>query len=84
MAKPSIVILDEPSLGLAPKLIERVYESISQLNSQSVTVIVIEQMATYAIQYAENMIVLEHGKIGYHGSVTCEAANEALKAGYLG
>lgn len=84
MAKPSTVILDEPSLGLAPKMIERVYESIWELNRQSVTVIVIEQIATFALQHAENMIVLEHGKIHYQGSVTSSAANEALKAGYLG
>ena len=84
MAQPSTVILDEPSLGLAPIMIERVYEIISQLNSQSVTVVVIEQMATHAIRHAETMIVLDHGRIGYHGSVTSSAAEEALKEGYLG
>lgn len=84
MARPSTMILDEPSLGLAPKMIERIYESISQLNRQSVTVIVIEQMATYAIQHAQNMIVLEQGRILYNGSASSSEASQALKAGYLG
>lgn len=84
MARPSIMILDEPSLGLAPKMIERVYESIAQVNARSTTVIVIEQMATYALQHAQSMLVLEQGRVRYHGSVTSAAAREALKEGYLG
>lgn len=84
MAEPSVVILDEPSLGLAPLIIERIYEIISDLNDQSVTVVVIEQMAAHAMRYAENMIILEQGRIYYQGSVTSESATEALKAGYLG
>jgi branched-chain amino acid transport system ATP-binding protein len=84
MAKPNTVILDEPSLGLAPKMIERIYEVISELNSRSMTVIVIEQMATYALQHAQNMVVLDGGLIRYHGSVTNEAANAALQEGYFG
>jgi branched-chain amino acid transport system ATP-binding protein len=84
MARPTTIILDEPSLGLAPKMIERIYEVISSLNQREMTVIVIEQMTTYALQHAQSMIVLEGGMIRYHGSVTDAAAKEALQAGYFG
>ena len=84
MARPDTIILDEPSLGLAPKMIERIYEIISELNKQAMTVIVIEQMATYALQHAKNMIVLEGGNIRYHGAVTVTVAKEVLQEGYFG
>lgn len=84
MARPDTIILDEPSLGLAPKMIERIYEVISELNNRSMTVIVIEQMATYALQHAKEIIVLDGGLIRYHGSVTSTSANEVLQSGYFG
>ena len=84
MARPDTIILDEPSLGLAPKMIERIYEIISELNKRALTVIVIEQMATYALRNAKNMVVLEGGSIRYHGSVTMTAASEVLQEGYFG
>ena len=84
MARPDTIILDEPSLGLAPKMIERIYEIISELNKQEMTVIVIEQMATYALRHAKNMVVLEGGTIRYHGAVTETAAREVLEEGYFG
>jgi branched-chain amino acid transport system ATP-binding protein len=84
MARPNTIILDEPSLGLAPKMIERIYEVISALNQRSMTVIVIEQMATYVLQHAKNLMVLDGGIIRYHGPVTSTSANDALKQGYFG
>ena len=84
MAAPRTIVMDEPSLGLAPILIDQVYEVLGQLNSSGVTVVVIEQIATHAMRYSKSLTVLDRGSIVYCGSVTDAAAAEALKVGYLG
>ena len=84
MAAPRTIVLDEPSLGLAPILIDKVYEVLHQLNVGGVTVVVIEQIAAHAMRYAKSLTVLDRGGIVYSGSVTDAAAEEALKVGYLG
>jgi len=84
MCKPDVVLLDEPSLGLAPVMIERVYEVLSALHAKGATIVVIEQMATHAMDYVDSMFVLDRGRLAYQGPMTGEAAERALKAGYIG
>jgi len=84
MAAPRTIVMDEPSLGLAPILIDKVYDVLGQLNATGVTVVVIEQVAAHAMRYARSMTVLDRGRITYAGSVTDKSAAEALEAGYLG
>ena len=84
MAAPRVVVLDEPSLGLAPILIDKVYEVLGKLHETGVTVVVIEQIAAHAMRYAKSLTVLDRGSIVYSGSATDKAAEEALKVGYLG
>ena len=84
MAAPRAIVIDEPSLGLAPILIDKVYEVLAQLNARGVTVIVIEQVAAHAMRYARSMTVLDRGRISYAGSVNDKSAAEALQVGYLG
>jgi branched-chain amino acid transport system ATP-binding protein len=84
MAAPRTIVMDEPSLGLAPILIDQVYEVLGQLNASGVTVVVIEQVAAHAMRHARSMTVLDRGAVSYAGSVTDESAAEALQAGYLG
>ena len=84
MAKPRTIVMDEPSLGLAPILIDKVYDVLGQLNAAGVTVVVIEQVAAHAMRHARSMTVLDRGTIGYSGSVTDASAAEALQIGYLG
>ena len=84
MAAPRTIVMDEPSLGLAPILIDQVYELLGQLNASGVTVVVIEQVAAHAMRHARSMTVLERGAVSYSGSVTDESAADALQAGYLG
>lgn len=84
MAAPRTIVLDEPSLGLAPILIDKVYEVLGQLNARGVTVMVIEQIAAHAMRYATSLTVLDRGGIVFSGSATDSAAEEALKVGYLG
>ncbi len=84
MAAPRAIVMDEPSLGLAPILIDKVYEVLAQLNRQGVTVVVIEQVAAHAMRHAGAMTVLDRGTVAYSGSVTDASARQALQAGYLG
>jgi branched-chain amino acid transport system ATP-binding protein len=84
MAAPKVVVLDEPSLGLAPILTRQVYELLAGLNRAGVTVIVIEQIATTAMRYADRVAVLDHGAIEHVGDVGDPATKDALRAGYLG
>lgn len=84
MAAPRTIVMDEPSLGLAPILIDKVYDVLGQLNASGVTVVVIEQVAAHAMRYARSMTVLDRGRITYSGSVTDESASDALQAGFLG
>lgn len=84
MAKPRAIVMDEPSLGLAPILTQKVYEVLAQLNAAGVTVVVIEQIAAQAMLFASAMTVLDRGVSAYSGSVNDAAAAQALQLGYLG
>lgn len=84
MAKPRTIVMDEPSLGLAPILIDKVYDVLGQLNASGVTVVVIEQVAAHAMRHARSMTVLDRGAVTYSGSVTGASAAQALQVGYLG
>jgi len=84
MAAPRTIVLDEPSLGLAPILIDKVYDVLAKLHESGVTVVVIEQIAAHAMRFAKSLTVLDRGSIMYSGSATDAAAEEALKVGYLG
>jgi len=84
MANPNTIIIDEPSMGLAPLLIQKVYEVLSTLNQRGVTIVVVEQQATHAIRSARAIHVMERGKLTYSGPATGNAAEQALRAGYVG
>lgn len=82
MADPKVMLIDEPSMGLAPILTGKVYEVLSGLNRRGVTIIVVEQQATHALMAANMLHVLERGKLIYSGVPTGDAAAKALRAGY--
>jgi branched-chain amino acid transport system ATP-binding protein len=84
MANPNTIIIDEPSMGLAPLLIQKVYEVLSGLNRRGVTILVVEQQATHAIRMAQDIHVMERGKLIYNGPATGAAAEQALRSGYVG
>lgn len=84
MAEPDIIIADEPSLGLAPVLIDRTYEILQTLNDAGTTILVSEQMATHALGFTQSMYVLDRGRIAYSGTTSGDAADRALRAGYVG
>ena len=84
MARPSLLLLDEPSLGLAPKLVTAMFETIRRINTSGVTILLVEQNAYQALQIATHGYVLEAGRLVLADTAARLAANPRVKAAYLG
>ena len=84
MLNPEIILLDEPSMGLAPILVEEVFHIIADLKSRGVTMLLVEQFAAAALQVADYGYVLENGRISVHGDAQSLRNDPAVKAAYLG
>lgn len=84
MASPTVLLLDEPSLGLAPKIVARVAEVIREINGRGVTVVLVEQNAAMALSVADHALVLEVGEVALEGTAAELAESEAVKERYLG
>ena len=84
MARPSILLMDEPSMGLAPILVEQVFETIQEINSQGVTIFLVEQNANVALSIADRGYVLQTGRIVMHDDAKNLLANPELSKAYLG
>jgi branched-chain amino acid transport system ATP-binding protein len=84
MARPKLLLLDEPSLGLAPLIVQQVYRVISQIKSRGTTVLLVEQNAQIALSVADRGYVLETGRIVAEGAPEALAGTEEIKAAYLG
>ena len=84
MLNPEVVLLDEPSMGLAPILVEEVFRIISRLKEQGVTMLLVEQFAAAALAVADYGYVLENGRISLHGPAAKLRDDPAVKAAYLG
>jgi len=82
MARPRLLLLDEPSLGLAPLVITSIFATIRELRDEGVTILLVEQNAKQALQLADQGYVLEPGSIGLEG--TDRPADERVRAAYLG
>jgi branched-chain amino acid transport system ATP-binding protein len=84
MGKPRLLLLDEPSLGLAPLLIDQIFEVLAQLRQQGVTILVVEQNAAAALSIADRGYVLETGRIVHSGTGSSLLADPAVRNAYLG
>ena len=84
MARPRLLLLDEPSLGLAPKLVELVFALIKRINERGITVLLVEQNAWKALDIAHYGYVIESGRIQLEGSGKDLLANPQIKEAYLG
>ena len=84
MLNPDVVLLDEPSMGLAPILVAEVFRIIGRLKEQGVTMLLVEQFAAAALAVADYGYVLENGRISAHGPAAALRDDPALKAAYLG
>jgi branched-chain amino acid transport system ATP-binding protein len=85
MSKPKMMLLDEPSMGLAPQLVEEIYEIVKRLNTeQGVSVLLAEQNTNIALRYADYGYILENGRIVLDGLAADLRTNEDVKEFYLG
>jgi branched-chain amino acid transport system ATP-binding protein len=84
MARPRLLLLDEPSLGLAPRLVREIFRVIERINREGVTVLLVEQNARQALAVAARGYVLETGRIAVEGVSTALAADPRIRAAYLG
>ena len=84
MSRPRMLLLDEPSLGLAPKITEQVAEEVKKLNGEGISVLVVEQNAGVALDIADHGYILENGKIVHEGSSRELLEDEDIKEFYLG
>jgi branched-chain amino acid transport system ATP-binding protein len=84
MAKPALLLMDEPSMGLSPKLVEQSFEMIGQLHDSGVSMLVVEQNANMALSVADRGYVLQTGRIVLEGPAVELAEDEELRRAYLG
>ena len=84
MSGRKIMLLDEPSMGLAPLLMMNVFEALKQLNKEGTTILLVEQNARMALQFARRGYVLENGNLVLQGSSEELLANPEVKQAYLG
>ena len=84
MSKPKLLMMDEPSLGLAPLIVKGIFEIIKEINKSGVTVLLIEQNANMALKASDYAYVLETGKLSMEGSGEELLSNEAIREAYLG
>ena len=84
MLRPEVILLDEPSMGLAPILVQEVFHIIGRLKEQGVTMLLVEQFAAAALQVADYGYVLENGRVSLHGTAADLRQDPAVQAAYLG
>jgi branched-chain amino acid transport system ATP-binding protein len=84
MARPKLLMLDEPSMGLAPILVQRIYETIGEINKQGVAILLVEQNANYALDLARRGYVLETGRVALSGDSSKLRDDPEVQRAYLG
>jgi len=84
MARPKVLLLDEPSMGLAPILVEGIFETIQNINKEGTTILLVEQNALMALQIANRGYVIQTGEIVLHDNAKALQNNEMVQKAYLG
>jgi branched-chain amino acid transport system ATP-binding protein len=84
MARPKLLLLDEPGMGLAPILVERIYETIQEINNQGTTILLVEQNANFALEVAKRGYVLETGTVALSDESSALRQNPEVQKAYLG
>jgi len=84
MLRPRLLLLDEPSLGLAPMLVSQIFEVVKEINSRGITVLLVEQNVQRSLEMADEGFILENGRITMHGTGQELLVNEHIKTAYLG
>jgi branched-chain amino acid transport system ATP-binding protein len=84
MGQPKLLLLDEPSMGIAPILVERIYETIAEINKQGMTILLVEQNANFALDVSKRGYVLETGKVAMTDASASLRTNPEVQKAYLG
>ena len=84
LARPRLLMLDEPSMGLSPALVDRIFDVISEINEQGTTILLVEQNAARALEIADHGYVLETGRVTLDDDAKALRSNERVRASYLG
>lgn len=84
MSKPRLLLLDEPSLGLAPNIVQQIFQLIRTINSQGITILLVEQNANMALKIANRGYVLETGRVKMSGPASSLAGDDEVRRAYLG
>ena len=84
MARPRLLMLDEPTLGIAPVLVQRIFETVAAINRDGVTVLLVEQNVRRALALAHRAVALENGRVVLSGPARELLADDRLKKAYLG
>ncbi|MEJ7894287.1 MAG: ABC transporter ATP-binding protein [Solirubrobacteraceae bacterium] len=84
MANPSLLLLDEPSLGIAPLLVDRIYETVVEINKQGTTILLVEQSASHALSVSNRGYVLETGRVVLTDNSSALQTNPEVQKAYLG
>ncbi len=84
LSKPELLLLDEPSMGLAPLIVKDIFSIIKDVNKQGTTVLLVEQNANMALQCADRAYIIKNGNISLQGSALDLLDNEEVKKAYLG
>jgi branched-chain amino acid transport system ATP-binding protein len=84
MAEPELLIIDELSLGLAPKIVDQLMDVLATLNKEGLTILLVEQLASYALAISDYGFVIAHGKVAHHGSSVALARDPEVMEAFLG
>jgi branched-chain amino acid transport system ATP-binding protein len=84
MAEPKLLLLDEPSMGLAPLMVEKIFEIVADVARQGVTILLVEQNARLALEFASRAYVMESGTISLAGEAKTLLADPRVRVAYLG
>lgn len=84
LSKPKLLLLDEPSMGLAPIIVQKIFEIVQMISQQGVTILLVEQNAKLALEISDRGYVMESGKITLSGSARELLDSDAVRQAYLG
>ncbi|MEM6741540.1 MAG: ATP-binding cassette domain-containing protein, partial [Pseudomonadota bacterium] len=84
MARPELLLMDEPSLGLAPQMVEAVFDLIVELKGEGLTILLVEQNVPMSLDIADQALVLAQGRASFQGTAADVAASTAVEGAYLG
>jgi branched-chain amino acid transport system ATP-binding protein len=84
LSRPRLLVLDEPSLGLAPIVVDRLYETVARLHREGLTILLVEQQVFLALELADRAYLLESGHISLHGTAADLQKTDVVRKLYLG